>query len=252
MDELWNKYLEETDEDTGRENGAAEHEPQVMMNDKPKPKDSADEELGNICDDVEELHIQQGTEELTDGEEGWSTALEGKETEKVASIENIETKPLIMGEKSLHRTNEEAKTNETSALDHGSQLGGSGSPPHPQSTHSSTASVNNSNNENNDNTHIKEAPDQFAGGDSPPDTQLTHLSPASLNNSTTEQANKEINDNTPTTEAPTHHVRKKSSVEGGRAYVDYLQLDGVEVVLLSPSRLNDTSLLSEVSNLSTE
>ncbi|KAK4323674.1 hypothetical protein Pmani_005645 [Petrolisthes manimaculis] len=40
--------------------------------------------------------------------------------------------------------------------------------------------------------------------------------------------------------------RKKSSVEGGRPYFDYLQLEGVEVILLSPSRLSDLSSLHEV------
>lgn len=44
-------------------------------------------------------------------------------------------------------------------------------------------------------------------------------------------------------------LRKKSSVEGGRAYIDYLKLEGVEIILLSPSRLNDLSSLSEVRSL---
>ncbi|KAK3873141.1 hypothetical protein Pcinc_021828 [Petrolisthes cinctipes] len=49
-----------------------------------------------------------------------------------------------------------------------------------------------------------------------------------------------------TGEYPTATPRKKSSVEGGRPYFDYLQLEGVEVILLSPSRLGDLSSLHEV------
>lgn len=240
LDELWNKYLEEAEEDTG----AAER---GTMDAKPEPKKNPDEELGNICDDVDNLHIQKDTEELHDGEGGCSTSLERKRTEEVASVEDPQTKTLGTYEAPIHWTSDETETDETSAPEHGSAFAGDDSSPHPQVTVSSTALMNNSTTDKNDNTHIKEATGQYEGSNSPPHTQTTHLSPASVNTST-EQPSKETNDATPPKEAPTHRPRKKSSVEGMRAYVDYLQLDGVEVILLSPSRLNDMSSLCEVSS----
>lgn len=65
---------------------------------------------------------------------------------------------------------------------------------------------------------------------------------------TTNRSEQEDNKNS-NKRAKSQPPRKKSSVEGGRAYIDYLKLDGVEIILLSPSRLNDLSSLSEVSGL---
>lgn len=244
LDELWNKYLEEMEEDTG----AAE---QGTMDAKSEPKKNPDEELDNICDDVDNLHIQKDTEELHDGQEGCSTSLERKETEEVASTEDPQTKTLATCEAPKHWTRDETETDEASAPEQESQFACDDSSPHSQFTHSSTDSMNNTTTDKNDNTHIKEATSQHEGSegsDNPPHTPTTHLSPASVNTTTTEQLNMETNDATPPKEAPTHRPRKKSSVEGMRAYVDYLKLDGVEVILLSPSRLNDVSSLCEVSN----
>lgn len=239
LDELWDKYAEEEEEEeTGRENGATEQALQRTMSDEPEPKENSEkEELEIIRGDVEKLHIQRNTKELSDGEEEWNLSPEGKETEKIAGIENVKTETINGGEETLHRTNDE--TNVTSPLEKDRQFGGSGSPTHPQLIHSSTASTNTNTIEHTDNTAVDEATTH---------PQHIHQSPATLDNCTAEQPDKEINANTPAKEAPTHHVRKKSSVEGGRAYVDYLKLEGVEVILLSPSRLNDTSWLSEVSS----
>lgn len=246
LDELWNKYLEE-EEETVRENGTTGQAPQGTMDGKPGPEENINAE--ELCGDVEKLHIQKGTEELTDGEEECSISLKGKDAEQGSTgAEDLETKLLDGCEETEHRINEETKRNGTSGLEHGRKFTTSGRPSHPQFTHSSTAAMDDNTNEN----EVKEALGQIGGSDSPSQTRLTHQPSASVDNRTTEQPGKEINDNTPAKEAPTHPVRKKSSVEGCRAYVDYLKLEGVEVILLSPSRLNDTSLLYEVSNLSTD
>ncbi|XP_050716452.1 dynein axonemal assembly factor 3-like [Eriocheir sinensis] len=241
LDELWNKYLEEEEEgDTVRENGATGHA-QGTMDDRPGPEENVSAE--ELCGDVEKLHIQKSTEELTDGEEECNISPKEKDVEQGStSADDLETKLLDGCEETEHRINEETKRNGTSGLEYGRKFTCSGRPTHPQFTHSSTASMDNYTTEN----EVKEALGQIAGSDSPSHTRLTHLPSASVDNRTTEQPDKEINDNTPAKEAPTHHVRKKSSVEGCRAYVDYLRLEGVEVILLSPSRLNDTSLLFEV------
>ncbi|MPC07846.1 dynein axonemal assembly factor 3-like [Portunus trituberculatus] len=63
--------------------------------------------------------------------------------------------------------------------------------------------------------------------------------------SATNRSEQEDNENS-SKRVKSHPPRKKSSVEGGRAYIDYLKLEGVEIILLSPSRLNDLSSLSEI------
>lgn len=244
LDELWNNYLEEEEEEEDRVhgNGATEPAPQGTMDDKPEQEENINAE--ELCGDVEKLHIQKGTEEQTDGEEEGSISPTGKETQEgIADAEDLETKLLNECEEREHQKNEETKRNETSRLSHGRKFTRSGGPSHPQLT-----SIDNSTTEN----EVRDGSSQVADGDSPSHTRVTHLSPDSLDNRTTEQPGKEVNDNAPAQEAPTHHVRKKSSVEGCRAYVDYLKLEGVEVILLSPSRLNDTSLLFDVSNLAAD
>ena len=84
----------------------------------------------------------------------------------------------------------------------------------------------------------------------PPDSQLTQLPTTTLDSSTTNQSEQDNNDSNSVKHVNSKAPRKKSSVEGGRPYIDYLQLDGVEIILLSPSRLNDLSSLSEVSQMS--
>lgn len=244
LDELWNNYLEEEEEeeDRVRGSGATEPGPRGTMDDKPEQEENVNAE--ELCGDVEKLHIQKGAEEQTDGEEEGSISPTGKETQEgIADAEDLETKLLDECEERVHQKNEEPKINETSRLSRGRKFTRNGGPSHPQ-----LSSTDNSTTEN----EVREESSQVTGGDSPSHTRVPHLSPASLDNRTTEQPGKEVNDNAPAQEAPTHHARKKSSVEGCRAYVDYLRLEGVEVILLSPSRLNDTSLLFDVSNLAAD
>lgn len=249
LDELWNNYVEETEDDAGRENGAAEHQPQGTMNNNSEPQENADRELENVCDDVEKISIQEETEKVTNGEEEELSTSTDKESGEVSGIEqHLEAKTHNGCEEPSHETDGEKKKG-TSSLEHGGQLEGTDNLKHRKFTHSSMVPMNSRTGEVNSGT--TETRYESAGLDNSAPSQQTHLLPISTSNSTTQQSSEEINANTPIKEAPTQHVRKKSSVEGGRAYFDYLSLEDVEVVLLSPSRLNDTSSLSEVSELGT-
>ncbi|XP_063875334.1 dynein axonemal assembly factor 3-like [Scylla paramamosain] len=102
--------------------------------------------------------------------------------------------------------------------------------------------------------HIQQGKDGLAGGEGKdtngeanienPQTN-THSVNADVQNMNV-MVNKNEDDENSKKRVKSKPPRKKSSVEGGRAYIDYLKLDGVEIILLSPSRLNDLSSLSEI------
>lgn len=209
LNELWTTYLQETDEDAECGNGVDKPEPIELMKSKPSIP-CAEEQLVNMCGAVEKIRIQQRKDGLAGVGEGWNSSLGGKKTDGEANIGGPETNMQIKSE-DAQNMNVTLKRNEASAVNCDK--------------------------------------DDCQAPSSSPDPQLTHPPAKSeIISSTVDQAEQEIKDDSFVKHVKNQAPRKKSSVEGRRAYIDYLKLDGVEVILLSPSRLNDLSSLSEVSH----